>query len=52
MASRIYLGYLFGEQDKYDESCSDIREYQKQFGTFVSPIIAKGNRIEGIEARY
>lgn len=50
MASRIFLGYLFGEQNTYTDGCDDIREYSKE--DYVSPIIAKGNKFEGIEAIY
>jgi len=51
MASRIFLGTLFGKQEKVDDFCFEKILYSLSAPGHQRAIIAKGNIIEGIEAK-
>lgn len=58
MASTIFLGRLFGMQESSKKQIGYLDMWMRstlnkdgKTGELISPIIAKGNKIEGIEAK-
>ena len=54
MASVVFLGALYGTQDEMKDIYIDIfmRSDFLNGNKGIAPMIAKGNKIKGIEARY